>query len=134
MNRSESMTLLFAVSFCMAGFLLNSASSQQVATSPLSNQIEWKLPTNAPLDGVPWQELGLISPAMSGPDKSKTVEQDKDFEKVDAIAKEIGLEGKWIVLSVEKDGDFSKAQIGQKPNDVISIVPGEDNGGPLALG
>lgn len=38
-------------------------------------------------------------------------------------AKRIGLEGKWIVRSVKKDGEFSKAKIGQQINDVISIYP-----------
>lgn len=31
------------------------------------------------------------------------------------------LEGKWVVVAVEVDGDFSKAQIGQRPNDVITL-------------
>ena len=59
---------------------------------------------------------------------------DSAAEKIAAVAKTIGLDGRWIVLKVDKDGELTKAQIGQKPNDVISIVPGEDGGGPLALG
>jgi len=31
------------------------------------------------------------------------------------------LEGKWIVVSVEVDGDLSKAQIGQRTGDVITL-------------
>ena len=41
--------------------------------------------------------------------------------QADRSAKEIGLEGQWIVTSSEKDGEFSEAQIGQKPGDIISI-------------
>jgi len=42
-------------------------------------------------------------------------------------ASELGLAGKWIVLSCKKDKTFSKAQIGQQPNDVISIDPNRHN-------
>ena len=55
-------------------------------------------------------------------------------EKIAAAAQKIGLDGRWIVLNVDKDGELTKAQIGQKPNDVISIVPGEDSRAPLAFG
>lgn len=55
-------------------------------------------------------------------------------EKIAAAAQKIGLDGRWIVLNVDKDGGLTKAQIGQKPNDVISIVPGEDSRAPLAIG
>lgn len=40
--------------------------------------------------------------------------------EVEKTAKEIGLSGRWIVTSSEKDGEFSKAKIGQEPGDVIS--------------
>lgn len=55
-------------------------------------------------------------------------------KEIAAAAQEIGLDGRWIVLNVDKDGELTKAQIGQQPNDVISIVPGEDSRGPLAFG
>lgn len=55
-------------------------------------------------------------------------------EKTAAAAQKIGLDGRWIVLNVDNDGELTKAQIGQEPNDVISIVPGEDSGAPLAIG
>lgn len=38
---------------------------------------------------------------------------DPDFEH---------LMGKWIVISVEHDGELTPAQIGQKKGDIISIV------------
>ena len=54
--------------------------------------------------------------------------------KLPEIAKRIGLEGEWIVSSVEKDGEFSKAKIGQQINDVISIFPEAEEFGHLVLG
>ena len=36
------------------------------------------------------------------------------------------LMGKWIVTSVEHDGELTPAQIGQKKGDIISIVPRDD--------
>ena len=51
-----------------------------------------------------------------------------------AAAKEVGLHGKWFVLSGEKDGLFSEAQIGQEPGDVISLLPEEDAPGLLSMG
>jgi len=37
-------------------------------------------------------------------------------------AKSIGLDGQWYVIKSIKDGDFSRAKIGQQPSDVISIM------------
>ena len=34
------------------------------------------------------------------------------------------LTGHWRVMSVEKNGEFTAAQIGQQPGDVITIKPG----------
>jgi len=51
----------------------------------------------------------------------------EEFEKLRLAASELGLAGKWIVLSCKKDKTFSKAQIGQQPNDVISIDPNRHN-------
>jgi len=59
---------------------------------------------------------------------------EEEVEKVVAAAKSVGLEGRWIVLSVENSGELSKAQIGQQPNDVISITRGENNRGPFSFG
>lgn len=42
---------------------------------------------------------------------------DPDFEK---------LMGKWIVRSVDSDGELTPAQIGQKEGDIISIVTRND--------
>lgn len=36
-------------------------------------------------------------------------------------ANQISLTGQWIVKSADKNGDFSEAQIGQEPGDIISI-------------
>ena len=41
------------------------------------------------------------------------------------------LEGKWIVVSVEVDGKFTKAQIGQRPGDVISLSSDVNVGLPM---
>jgi len=51
-----------------------------------------------------------------------------------ATAKEFGLHGQWFVLSGKKDGQFSEAQIGQQPGDVISLLPEEDAPGLLSMG
>ena len=53
--------------------------------------------------------------------------------KLAETAKKIGLDGQWIVRSVKKDGEFSKAKIGQQINDVISIAPDVRKDG-LAVG
>lgn len=49
-------------------------------------------------------------------------------------AREIGLHGRWYVLSSKKDGPFSEAQIGQQPGDVISLLPKEDAPGLFPMG
>ena len=41
------------------------------------------------------------------------------------------LEGKWIVVSVEVNGKFTKAQIGQRPGDVISLSSDVNVGLPM---
>ena len=41
------------------------------------------------------------------------------------------LEGKWIVVSVEVDGEFTKAQIGQQRGDVISLSSDVNIGLPM---
>ena len=43
------------------------------------------------------------------------------------VAERIGLYGRWLVVSGEKDGMFSEAQIGQRNGDVITILPSEMN-------
>ena len=52
----------------------------------------------------------------------------------DQRAIEIGLAGKWIVVSSERDGPFTTAQIGQEPGDIISIAPEELRGPFVAVG
>ena len=59
---------------------------------------------------------------------------DQAVEKIAAAAQKIGLDGRWIVLNVDNDGELTKAKIGQRRNDVISIVPGENSRSPLAFG
>ena len=54
-------------------------------------------------------------------------------KKIAAAAQKIGLDGRWIVLNVDHDGELTNAQIGQQPNDVISIIPGENNRHPLSF-
>ncbi len=78
--------------------------------------------------------LPLLTAFVSSSVCAQGFDDEQEVEKVVAAAKSIGLEGKWIVLSVEKNAELSKAQIGQQPNDVISIVRGENNRGPLSFG
>jgi hypothetical protein len=48
---------------------------------------------------------------------------DIQYEKLINTAKEIGLDGRWVVTTSEKDGGFSLAQIGQESGDQISFLP-----------
>lgn len=63
-----------------------------------------------------------------------TDRDDLTAKEIAAVAKRIGLDGRWIVMKVFNDTELTKAQIGQKPNDVISIVPGKNNRGPFVFG
>jgi hypothetical protein len=76
---------------------------------------------------------GLFSGGVQQNQKVADKELQPHSEIIEA-AKRIGLVGKWIVLNIEKDGLFSKAKIGQQVNDVISIIPGPAESGPLAMG
>ena len=58
----------------------------------------------------------VTEPTTESSAESDTTE-DPDFPQ---------LMGKWIVTSVEHDGKWTPAQIGQKPGDIISIVPRND--------
>ena len=139
----KPITLWFAIAFSLLSvFASNRLYAWQADTGSSANHIQWNPQIiESYQTGIPWRSsmniLGFESPDDYKHQKAKLdalEELRKKFEKVAAAAKEIGLDGKWIVLNVEYDGEFSKAQIGQKAHDVISIVPGEDNGGPLAFG
>ena len=75
------------------------------------------------------QETDLTT--LSSENFSSEVSKQSLMEVAEA-AKKIGLKGEWIVLNVEKSGEHTGAQIGQKPNDVISIVFGP--GVPIVFG
>lgn len=55
----------------------------------------------------------FCSSSMSANLWACSTEDDLDVEK---------LKGKWSVVSVEHDGEFTPAQIGQREGDIISIV------------
>ncbi len=91
--------------------------------------------------GISWSAQVPANPQLS-PDYLKELYDSQNEPELKetsnselvAAASKIGLNGRWIVTDVTVDGKFSDAQIGQQPNDVISIVPGKDNNSPLALG
>ena len=92
---------------------------------------------NGVIQGPTLNSNNYASPDFFVPGRSENFrfeEESDEFATIKAIAEKAGLDGKWIVLDVEKDGEFSKAQIGQEYGDVISIEPGKDPGMPLALG
>ena len=66
--------------------------------------------------------LGVDIETKETLEASQTSEaQDIQYETLINSAKEIGLDGRWVVTKSKKDGDFSLAQIGQEPGDQISF-------------
>ncbi len=104
--------------------------------------------THAQNDAYPYTELdasGVIRTGMGslGVDiesratleASQTSEEpDIQYETLINSAKEIGLDGRWVVKTSKKDGGFSLAQIGQEPGDQISFQRREKARPLLAIG
>ena len=138
----KPISLWFAIAFLLLSVFASNQLCAWQAHTGSGNLIDWNPQIIESFQsGTPWQPGPDILGGESLEDYQKQKatlevleEQRKKFEKVAAAAKEIGLDGKWIVLKVEFDGKLSLAQIGQKANDVISIAPGADNGGPLVFG
>ncbi len=78
-----------------------------------------------PIAATAQTELGkddLSSPIPVGfPPSFPDYPVDSDsWAELEKTAKDIGLSGRWIVTSSEKDGEFSVAQIGQELGDLIT--------------
>lgn len=76
----------------------------------------------------------IDNPPDSVGSQPQATQDDLVAEQIAAAAQKIGLDGRWIVLNFDHDGELTKAQIGQQPNDVISIIPGVNNRHPRSFG
>ena len=106
------MKLSTLLAFCVSLFVCEAALSQNGSLSLIEDSLRFSYKQHGIDELPPSVVVGNTGRPMTAAIKR---------------ANELGLTGRWIVVSSEKDGMFTTAQIGQEPGDIITI--GQDPSG-----